>query len=62
MLHPIILYELAKARYLELLNAADRYRLSQRLIVKRPLHLLRFDRFFSGRKPEGKTAVSVQNR
>lgn len=60
MLHPIILYELAKLRYLELLQAAEQYRLVQKLKGKRPLRLPGIDRFFSGRKPEGGTTVSLQ--
>ena len=60
MLHPIILYELAKARYLDLLQAAEQYRLRQRLEGKRPLRLPRFNHFFTGRKHEGGTAVSIQ--
>ena len=62
MLHPIILYELAKLRYHELLQAAEQYRLAQKLRGKRPLHLPRFDHFFGGRKPQGGTAVSIQPR
>ena len=59
MLHPIILYELAKARYYELLQAAEWYRLRQRLEGKRSLRLPRFNHFFTGRKREGGTAVSI---
>ena len=62
MLHPIISYELAKIRNNELLQAAERYRLIQKMRGERPLPLPRLDRFSRGQKPEGGATVSIQTR
>ncbi|MCL4262902.1 MAG: hypothetical protein KJ069_06790 [Anaerolineae bacterium] len=61
-LHPIILYELAKARYNELLQAAEQYRRCQQLMGNWPLPLPRLTHFFPGGRHEGETAVSIQTR
>jgi hypothetical protein len=63
MLHPIILYEIAKARYYEMLQAAERYRQARKLNARRAYGLpIIMSNSFAGQKPEAKTVLSILTR
>jgi len=62
MLHPIVLYEIAKARYYEMLQAAEQYRQARKLSVERAYGLPIVRNSFTGQKPEEKRTLSILTR
>ena len=63
MLHPIVLYEIAKARYYEMLQAAEQYRQARKLSVRRAYGLsIVMSNSFTGQKPEEKRTLSILTR
>lgn len=62
MLHPIVLYEIAKARYYEMLQTAEQYRRVRKFSNGRAYGLPNLNNSFTGQRPKEKTTLSILTR
>ena len=62
MLHPIVLYEIAKARYYEMLQAAEQYRRARKSNSERTYNLPNLNNPFTDQRPKETTTLSILTR
>ena len=62
MLHPIVLYEIAKARYYEMLQSAEQYRQARKLSVECAYGQPIVRNSFTGQRPEERKTLSILTR